>query len=85
VKNISPSGCLLVVGSPVGIGSKLNLTIGLFELDGITVRATVYHARKQDAAYYVGLAFEDLREELRHRIIQWIHEVNTEIAEGLML
>ena len=85
VKNISPSGCLMVVGAPVGIGSKLNLIIGLHELGNITVRATVYHARKQDAAYYVGLAFEDLSEELRHRIIQWIHEVNTEIAEGLML
>jgi class 3 adenylate cyclase len=85
VKNISPAGCLLVVSAPVGIGSKVNVNIDLRELENITVRATVYHARKQDAAYYVGLCFEDLQEEVLHRIVQWVHQVNSEIAEGLML
>jgi adenylate cyclase len=85
VKNISPAGCLLVVGSPVGIGSKVNVNFSLLELEDITIRSTVYHARKQDAAYYVGLCFEDLQENVRHRIVQWVHQVNSEIAEGLML
>jgi hypothetical protein len=85
VKNISPGGCLLVVGSPVGIGSKVNVNFSLLELESITIRATVYHARKQDEAYYVGLCFEDMQENVHHRIVQWIHQVNSEIAEGLML
>jgi hypothetical protein len=85
VKNLSPAGCLLVVGAPVGIGSKLNIRFDLPQLEGLTVRATVYHARKQESAYFVGAAFEDLPEEARHSLVQWIHEVNTEIAEGLML
>jgi hypothetical protein len=85
IKNISPSGCLLEVDAPVGIGSKLNIIFNLLALDNITVHATVYHARKQDRAYYIGLCFEDLQEEAKHRIIQWIHQVNSEIVEGLLL
>jgi len=57
----------------------------LRELENLSVRATVYHARKQDAAYYIGLCFEGLPEEAHHRIVQWVHQVNSEIAEGLML
>jgi len=85
IKNISPAGCLLMVDSPVGIGSKLNLALNLLALDNMTVRATVYHARKQERAYYIGLCFEELEEEARHRIIQWTHQVNSEIVEGLLL
>jgi class 3 adenylate cyclase len=85
IKNISPAGCLLMVDSPVGIGSKLNLALNLLALDNMTVRATVYHARKQERAYYIGLCFEELDEEARHRIIQWTHQVNSEIVEGLLL
>ncbi len=68
VKNIGPAGCLLEVGGPIGIGSKLNVNFNMIALGNITVRATVYHARKQDRAYYVGLCFEDLPEagKVRH-------------------
>jgi adenylate cyclase len=85
VKNIGPDGCLLQVRGPIGIGSKLNITLNLTEVGAITVRACVYHARRQDSAYYTGLCFEDLPETIKHRIIQWIHQVNTEIVEGLFL
>jgi len=85
IKNISPAGCLLAIDAPVGIGSKLNLALNLLALDNMTVRATVYHARKQERAYYIGLCFEDLEVEARHRIIQWTHQVNSEIVEGLLL
>ena len=85
IKNISPAGCLLMVDAPVGIGSKLNLALNLLALDNMAVRATVYHARKQERAYYIGLCFEDLEVEARHRIIQWTHQVNSEIVEGLLL
>jgi len=85
IKNISPGGCLLAIDTPVGIGSKLNLALNLLALDNMTVRATVYHARKQERAYYIGLCFEDLEVEARHRIIQWTHQVNSEIVEGLLL
>jgi class 3 adenylate cyclase len=85
VKNVSPAGCLLVVGAPVGIGSKLIVNLDLRELDNIAIRASVYHARKQDTTYYVGLCFEDLPEDVKYRVVQWVHQVNSEIAEGLML
>lgn len=85
VSNISPSGCLLEVDSPVGIGSKLNIIFDLAALENVFIRATVYHARKQESAYLIGLCFEDVPEEARHRVIQWIHQVNSEIVEGLLL
>jgi class 3 adenylate cyclase len=85
VKNISPAGCLLVVGTPIGIGSKLNVNLDLLELDNIAIRASVYHARKQDTTYYVGLCFEELQEDVKYRVVQWVHQVNSEIVEGLML
>ena len=28
---------------------------------------------------------QDLQEEIRHKIVQWIHQVNTGIGEGLFL
>jgi len=85
VKNISPAGCLLEVNGPIGIGSLLNINFNLVALGSINVHAAVYHVRKQDAAYYIGLCFENLPEDAKHRIVQWIHEVNTEIVEGLFL
>lgn len=85
IKNISPSGCLLEVGVPIGIGSKLNINFDLLALENITVRATVYHARRHDTAYYIGLCFEGLPEEAKHRVTQWVHQVNSEIVEGLLL
>jgi class 3 adenylate cyclase len=85
VKNISASGCLLEVSGPLAIGSKMSINFNLVELGNITVRATVYHARKQERAYYVGLCFEGLQVEIQHRIIQWIHQVNSEIVPGLFL
>src|SRR5574341_1428250 len=78
IKNIGPGGCLLEVGVPVGIGSKLNINFNLLALDNIMVSATVYHARRHDTAYYIGLCFDDLPEEAKHRLIHWIHEVNSE-------
>ena len=85
IRNLSPGGCLLAVDAPIGIGSKLNVNLNLLALDNITVRSTVYHARKQDASYFIGLCFEDLPEEARYRIVQWIHLVNSEIVDGLLL
>ncbi len=85
IKNISPGGCLLAIDAPVGIGSKLNLALNLLALDNMAVRATVFHARKQERTYYIGLCFDGLEEEARHRIIQWTHQVNSEIVEGLLL
>jgi class 3 adenylate cyclase len=85
LKNVSPSGCLLEVNGPIGIGSKLNLTLNLADVGMITVRATVFHARKQERVYFVGLCFEDLQDDIRHRIVKWIHQVNASIVEGLFL
>ncbi len=85
IKNIGPGGCLLIVGNPIAIGSRMNIRLNLVLLGLITVRATVYHARKQDRMYYIGLCFEDMQEEVRHRITRWVHQVNREIGSGLFL
>jgi hypothetical protein len=49
------------------------------------VHAEVYHAHRQDNLYYIGVCFEDLPQQLKHRMAQWIHQVNTEIVQGLFL
>lgn len=85
VKNIGASGCLMMVIAPIGIGSKLNITFTIVALGTITVRATVYHARRQESMYYVGLCFENLPDDIKYRIIHWIHMVNSEIVPGLFL
>jgi class 3 adenylate cyclase len=85
VKNIGPGGCLIEVNGPIGLGSKLNINFNLVALGSITVSATVYHARKQERAYYVGLCFEDLPVAARQDIVHWVHQVNSEIVEGLLL
>jgi adenylate cyclase len=85
VKNISPAGCLLEVGGPIGLGSKLVINFNLVALGNITVHATVYHARKQERVYFVGLCFEDLPTAAKNDIIHWVHRVNSEIVEGLFL
>lgn len=85
IRNISAGGCLLAVSGPLAIGSKLNVKLNLVLLGAITVRATVYHARKQDRTYYIGLCFESLHDDVRHRITRWVHQVNQEIGNGLFL
>jgi class 3 adenylate cyclase len=85
VNNIGPAGCLLEVGGPIGIGSKLRVNFNMIALGKITVRTTVYHARKQERAYYIGLYFDDLPIAAKHDIVTWIHRVNSEIVEGLFL
>lgn len=85
VKNIGPAGCLMEVGGPIGIGSKLRVNFNMIALGKITVRTTVYHARKQERAYYIGLYFDDLPVAAKYDIINWIHRVNSEIVEGLFL
>ncbi len=85
VKNICPAGCLLDVGSPIGIGSKLRVNFNMIALGKITVRSTVYHARKQERAYYIGVYFDDLPVAAKYEILNWIHRVNSEIVEGLFL
>jgi class 3 adenylate cyclase len=85
VRNISADGCLMEVSGPMAVGSKLHMHFNLAMLGAITVRATVYHARKQNRSYYIGLCFEDLQTDVQHRITRWIHQVHTEIAPGLFL
>jgi adenylate cyclase len=85
VRNIGPAGCLLAVSGPIGIGSKLRVNFNMIALGTITVRATVFHARKQERVYYVGLHFEDLPVAAKYDISNWIHRVNSEIVEGLFL
>lgn len=81
-KNISPSGCLLEVPIPVGVGSKLHLEI---RADGIPylkeVAGVVQHARKYDSKYLIGLSFERLSEKTKNLLIDWIYQVESEIIQ----
>jgi len=83
IKNICPAGCLLEVSGPIGIGSKLSVNLNMVDLGLITVHSTVYHARKQGEAYYIGLCFNDLSEDAKNHIIHWIHQVNAELVKPL--
>ena len=85
VRNISPAGCLLEVAGPIAIGARLNVEFNLVDLGSITVRASVYHARKHERVYSVGLCFTDLPQDVQFRIIHWIHQVNSETVGGLFL
>ena len=85
VRNICPGGCLLEVATPIGIGSKVNLVLTLLDVGKLEVRAEVYHARRQEQIYSIGLCFLNLPLEVQHRMVQWIHQVSIEIAEGLFL
>lgn len=79
-KNISSCGCLLEVASPIGIGSRLNLNMDLDHLGNVAVEGTVHHTRKEDSRYYVGVHFLDMQDDSRHRIVKWIHQVDSVIT-----
>jgi len=44
-----------------------------------------HRGRRQDFLYSIGLCFENLPRSVHHRVVQWIHRMNTEIGEGLFL
>jgi class 3 adenylate cyclase len=85
VRNICAGGCLLETATPIGIGSKVNIAMNLVDVGKLEVRAEVYHARRQDDLYLIGLCFEGLPVDVQHRMALWIHQVNTEIVQGLFL
>lgn len=79
-RNIGPSGCLLESAMPLGVGSRLDLELDLKGSDRIEVQAVVRHVRKQEGKYYAGVSFEELKEANRVRIIEWVHQIETEIT-----
>ncbi|MBI5235270.1 MAG: HAMP domain-containing protein [Deltaproteobacteria bacterium] len=82
VKNISPSGCLVEASSHVGVGSILIMEMNHHALGGFNARAVVKHVREHDSTSYIGIYFEDMREETKQRITHWIYGVESKIAEG---
>ncbi len=78
-KNISSWGCLLAMPNPVGVGSRLHITIDLQSRGRITVPATVLHIRKKEFGYYVGVSFLGIDKTSRYRIVEWVHRVESEI------
>lgn len=85
VKNISAGGCLLEIGTPLAIGSKLLVNINIPTLGNLRMRTTVVHAKKLDRQYYVGMTFEHVEERLLHDLIRWVHRVNTGAADGMVI
>jgi len=82
VRNLGAGGCLLEVLVPLGTGSQLVLHINDKMMKYLSeVKATVRHARKIEDRYYIGLSFEGLSETTQASIIDWVHQVDTEIYQ----
>ena len=82
IKNLSSGGCIMEVSVPLGAGSQLVLHISDKTLKHLSdVKATVRHARKLSERYFVGVSFEGLSDIARASIIDWVHQVETEIQK----
>jgi class 3 adenylate cyclase len=80
IKNIGAGGCTIETSVPLGVGSQLVLHINDKFLKHLSeVNATVRHARKLKGRYYVGVSFDGLSETAQASIIDWVHQVETEI------
>jgi class 3 adenylate cyclase len=83
VKNLGSGGCIMEILVPLGNGSQLELHINDKSLKHLSdVKATVRHARKLANRYYVGVSFEGLSDAARASIIDWVHQVETEIYQA---
>jgi len=80
LRNLGSGGCLLEVSVPLGSGSQLVLHVDDKHLKYLNeVKAIVRHARKIEDRYYIGLSFEGLSEIAQASIIDWVHQVDSEI------
>ena len=77
-KNLSSWGCLLEMPSPIGIGSKLTISLELRPLGTITVDGSVHHTSKKDSKYYAGVRFLDMHGTSRFQIVEWVHQVESD-------
>ena len=80
-KNLSSWGCLLEMPSPIGIGSKLTISLELRPLGTITVDGSVHHTSKKDSKYYAGVHFLDMHGTSRFQIVEWIHQVESDAKD----
>ncbi|MGV8059269.1 MAG: adenylate/guanylate cyclase domain-containing protein [Smithellaceae bacterium] len=82
VKNLGSGGCLLESSVPLGGGSQLILHINDKSLKHLSdVKATVRHARKLNDLYYIGVSFDGLPEMGQANVIDWVHQVESEITQ----
>lgn len=77
-KNLSSSGCLIEVPAPIGIGSRLTLKIDFQSMGTATVEAIVHHTKIMGNSYQIGVHFLNVPETWRYKIIEWIHQVESE-------
>lgn len=78
-RNLSSWGCLLEVSTPLGNGSGLTISFNLRTLGMITVDGVVHHTSKKDSRYYAGVRFLNIRGASRPRIVEWVHQVESEV------
>ncbi|OGR87157.1 MAG: hypothetical protein A3A86_08200 [Elusimicrobia bacterium RIFCSPLOWO2_01_FULL_60_11] len=82
-KNLGPAGCLLEMPVAAGVGTKLSLELTLPSIpEPVKTDAVVKHAKKFEGRYYAGVWFEDLSEKDKNRIIEWVHQVESEIIQS---
>lgn len=82
-KNLGPAGCLLEMPVAAGVGTKLSLEITLPSMtEQVKMEAVVKHAKKFEGKYYAGVEFENLPEKERNLIIEWVHQVESEIVKS---
>lgn len=78
-KNLSSGGCLLEVPTPIGIGSNLTISFNLRSLGTVTMAGTVHHTSRKDSKYYAGVHFLDAHNTSRFQIVQWVHQIESDV------
>lgn len=84
ITNLGSGGCILEVYVPLGAGSQLVLHVNDKSLKHLSeVKAIVRHARKVGDHYYIGVSFDGLPEIAQANIIDWVHQVESEIKQTI--
>lgn len=81
IKDIGEGGCVLETEQPCALGSQVHITISDPAFKKISdIPTVVRHLRHVKKRYLTGLVFEDLDDEARYEISNWVHKVSAQPA-----